>query len=64
MTYSAHARDRMAERGITAQDITLTIKCALHKWCTKDGLIAFERHDIRVIVDPLTMAVVTAIRLR
>lgn len=52
MKITAHARERMAERGITDRDITGAIKLAVRKWKSKNGTIVFESATIRVVIDP------------
>lgn len=66
MNITDHARARMVERKITPGMVGETIKNATVRYkCHREGdAIAFERAGVRVIVDPHTVTVITAMWIK
>lgn len=66
MNISRHAVTRMVERKITPAMVANTIKNATvrYKAHKDDDAIAFECAGIRVIIDPHTVTVVTAMWIK
>lgn len=62
MRYTDHAMQRMAERGITRLDVHQAITSG-DRWLSKDRTIVFEHGSVRVVVDPIKPAVITAMRV-
>ena len=62
LRYTQHARQRMAQREISAEDVERTVADPDITYPDPKGNVNCVRGEIRVVVDPRTWEVITVVR--